>query len=75
MSAKVKRMVLAIVVLAALAVPGSAAFAANGQCQYGQKSDGSCWDAAAQAATTAPTLASSSDHQQNLSPNGTVTQR
>jgi hypothetical protein len=75
MSAKFKRIVLAGAVLAALAIPASAAFAAGGQCQYGQKADGSCWDAQAQAATTAPTLGSTPDHQQNLSPNGSVTPR
>jgi hypothetical protein len=42
MLVKFKRMVVAGAVLAALAVPASAAFAAGGQCQYGQKADGSC---------------------------------
>lgn len=53
MNRKAKRLLTVSLVSLALCVPGAAmsgrARAANGKCQYGQKSDGSCWDAQASA--------------------------
>lgn len=51
MTGKATRLVVVALVTLGFSVPIAAtsrtAHAANGQCQYGQKSDGTCWDAQA----------------------------
>jgi hypothetical protein len=74
---RTSRLVVAGLSVVALAAPlAGQAGAAGGQCQYGQKSDGSCWDAEAKAAmSNVPATGNAPNHQQVLNPDGTVTNR
>jgi hypothetical protein len=50
---KVKALAATTMAALTLAVPFAAtAHAADGQCQYGQRTDGTCWDAQANPQTT-----------------------
>ncbi|HZS24721.1 MAG TPA: hypothetical protein VFA30_07000 [Gaiellaceae bacterium] len=56
MAGKAKRFVAVALVVGVVSIPiaatSGAAHAANGECKYGQKSDGSCWDPPAEPTPT-----------------------